>query len=156
MRNLFLILIFYGMAWNTAFSAEPSLKIDKYDDAAVQELRLSPEKYLLKTVSLKVKFIAFKTNLPKDAILSGMKSDAYLWLNVTTAPLPVFMLKKGADLQMKRDTAVTLYCRVLKFNSTRFVRYYLMVDRIDAGDQTDEKSGSDGKDVKKSGNSTAV
>jgi len=141
MRNLFLILVLAGMAWNTAFSADPSLKIDKYDDAAVQELRLSPEKYLLKNVSLKVKFIAFKSNLSKEAAVSGMKSDTYLWLNVTPAPLQVFMFKKGADLQMKRNTVVTLYCRVLKFNSTRFVRYYLMVERIDTEESLDEKSG---------------
>jgi len=152
MRNLFLILILACTVWNTAFAAEPSLKIDKNDESLLQELRLSPEKYLLKYVSLKVKFIAFKTNLPREAVASGMKHDTYLWLNVHPAPLDVFMLKKGADLEMKRGTEVTIYCRVMKFNTTRNVRYYLLVERIDSEEKPDEKAGGDGKDAKKAGN----
>ena len=136
----------------TALAAEPSLKIDKNDESLLQELRLSPEKYLLKYVSLKVKFTAYMTNLPKSAVISGMKHDAYLWLNVTPAPLQIFMLKKGANLEMKRGAEVTLYCRVMKFNSTRFIGYYLLVDRIDSEDKPDEKAAGDGKDAKKAGN----
>lgn len=151
MRNLFLILILACTAC-TAFAAEPALKIDKNDESLLQELRLSPEKYLLKYVSLKVRFIAYKTNLPGEAVISGMKPDTYLWLNVRPAPLYVFMLKKGADLEMKRGTEVTLYCRVMKFNTTRNIKYYLLVDRIDSEDKPDEKAGGDGKDAKKAGN----
>jgi hypothetical protein len=151
MRNLLLILILAGMAC-TALAAEPSLKIDKNDESLIQELRLSPEKYLLKYVSLKVKFVAFKTNLSKEAVASGMKHDTYLGLNVHPVPLDVFMFKKGANLEMKRGTELTLYCRVMKFNTTRNVRYYLLVDRIDSEDKPDEKAGDDGRNVKKSGN----
>jgi len=133
----------------TAFAAEPSLKIDKNDESLLQELRLAPEKYLLKYVFLKVKFLAYKTNLPGEAVASGMKSDTYLWLNVRPAPLDVFMLKKGADLEIKRGTELTLYCRVMKFNATRNVRYYLLVERIDSEDKPDEKAGGDGKNPKK-------
>ncbi|MFA6100781.1 MAG: hypothetical protein WCV67_15875 [Victivallaceae bacterium] len=153
MRNLLLVLILSGAACNTAFSAEP---VTKTDEAVIQELRLSPEKYLLKHVSLKVRFNAFKNNLPKYALVSGMKSDTYLWLNVHPEPLPVFMLKKGADLEMKRGAEFTLYCRVQKFSSTRFVGYYLLVERIEAEDKQGEESGVKAKDVKKSGSSTAV
>ena len=148
MRNLFLILMLAGTAC-TAFAAEPALKIDKNDESLLQELRLAPEKYLLKYVSLKVKFIAFKTNLSKEAVLSAMKHDTYLWLNVHPEPLQIFMLKKGANLEMKRGTELTLYCRVMKFNSTRFIGYYLLVDRIDSEDKPDEKAGGGGRNVKK-------
>ena len=141
MRNLLLMLILAGTACMAA-AAEPALKIDSSDEALLQELRLSPEKYVLKYVSLKVKFHAFRTNLSREAVLSGMKHDTYLWLNVHPSPLEIFMLKKGADLGMKPGTVVTLYCRVQKFNSTRFVRYYLLVERIDSEDKTDEKAGS--------------
>ena len=136
----------------TAFAAEPALKIDKNDESLIQELRLSPEKYLLKYVSLKVKFLAYKTNLPRVATASGMKHDTYLCLNVHPAPLDVLMLKKGANLEMKRGTEFTLYCRVMKFNTTRKVEYYLLVDRIDSEEKPDEKAGGDGKDAKKAGN----
>lgn len=139
-------------AWSTALAAEPALKIDKNDESLLQQLRLSPEKYLLKYVSLKVKFTAYMTNLPKSAVISGMKHDAYLWLNVTPAPLQIFMFKKGANLEMKHGAEVTLYCRVMKFSSTRFIGYYLLVDRIDAEDKTDEKVGGDGNNAKKAGN----
>jgi hypothetical protein len=151
MRSLFLILIISGTAWNTAFSAEPGLKTDKYAETAVQELRFSPEKYWFKCVSLKVKFIAFKTNFPRHAIDSGLKSDNYLWLNVAPSPLLVFMPKKGADLELKRNSSITIYGKVLKFTSIRLreATYYLMVERIDAEDKPDEESA--GKGAKKAG-----
>lgn len=140
MRNLFLMLILAGAV--CAAAAEPALKIDSNDEALLQELRLSPEKYLLKYVSLKVKFNAFRTNLSREAAASGMKRDTYLWLNVHPSPLQIFMLKKGADLGIKRGSVVTLYCRVQKFNTTRKVDYYLLVERIDSEDQPAEKADS--------------
>jgi hypothetical protein len=62
------------------------------------------------------------------------------------------MFKKGANMEMKRGAEVTLYCRVMKFSSTRFIGYYLLVDRIDAEDKPDEKAAGDGNNAKKAGN----
>lgn len=137
MRNLLLILIFAGMAWNTAFSADSGFKPDKYGEAVVQDIRLSPEKYLFKYVSLKVTFTDFNVDFTRFMTRAGIKPDRYLWLKVTPAPLPVLMLKQGAYLEMKKDSSITLYCKVMKFSSTGAAKYYLLVEHINDGSKPD-------------------
>ncbi len=137
MRNMFLILIFAGMACNAAFSADSGFKTDKYAEAVVQEIRLSPEKYLFKYVSLKVTFTDFYAIFTKFMTSAGIKPDRYLWLNVEPSPLPVLMLKQGAYLEMKKDSSITLYCKVMKFSSTGAAQYYLLIEHVDDGSKPD-------------------
>ena len=137
MRNLLLILIFAGMVWNAAFSADSGFKTDKYAEDVVQDIRLSPEKYLFKYVSLKVKFIDFNADFTRFMIRAGIKPDRYLWLNVEPSPLPVVMLKQGAYLEMKKDSSITLYCKVMNFSSIGAAQYYLLVEHLDDGSRPD-------------------
>lgn len=156
MRNLFLILILACTAWNTAFAAEKSFKTDKYAEVQAQDIRLSPEKYLLKQVSLKVTFIKFNFQVPGFAEISGIKSDKYLWFCLEPETLHAFILKKDADINLKAGASLTLYGKVLKFNSTSAVRYYLMVEHVLTEDKSNEKSSKDDKKANISGRPSAV
>jgi hypothetical protein len=47
------------------------------------------------------------------------------------------MLKQGAYLEMKKDSSITLYCKVMKFSSTGAAQYYLLIEHVDDGSKPD-------------------